>query len=93
MNNKNGDDGTANTITTKAELLKRLREHKNPCVQAHLKPDGPIALQVRKDVAIENDQRIAYLRYSLRGAHDVVELQHSFARLHGYTAARFSKER
>jgi len=93
VKDKSHDDGTASTITTKAELPKRLREHKKPSVQLHLAPVGPIAQQVHKEAASENDRRIAFLRNSLGGARDAIELQHSFARLHGFAAARFSKER
>ncbi|MGK2959051.1 MAG: hypothetical protein ACSLFB_11770 [Acidimicrobiales bacterium] len=93
MSDKIRDDAAEPTIATKAELLKRLRNRERPGLNVHLTPAGPIAQQIQKDSAGENERRIERLRSSLYNAHDAIELQHSFSRLDGYAVARFSKER
>jgi hypothetical protein len=93
LNSRIHDKSSSSPIATKAELLKRLRERTTLRVEAQLKPNGICAQSIRKNSDRENDRRIAILRSALGNAHDTVEAQHSFARLNGFAAARFSKER
>lgn len=93
MSDKIRDDAAESAISTKAELLKRLRNRERPGLSVHLTPAGPVAQQIHKEGVCENERRIARLRNSLHKAHAAIELQHSFSRLDGYAVARFSKER
>lgn len=93
MNRTSSASQGGSAITTKAELLQRLRERSKPQVQTQLTPNGPAVSETSKALLRENERRIALLRTSLHDAHDALETQHSFARLSGYAAARFSRTR
>ena len=93
MNRTSSASQGSSAIATKAELLQRLRERSRPQVHADLTPGGPAVLETSKTLLRENERRIALLRTSLHDAHDALETQHSFARLSGYAAARFSRTR
>lgn len=79
--------------STKEELLRRLRDRQTPQVENKLTPANDHGGYVRVEVSRENERRIAVLRNSLTKAHEVLDTQHSFARLDGYAAAHFEKER
>ncbi len=73
--------------------MRRLRDRQTPQVDNELTPANDHGRCVRVEVSRENERRIAVLRNSLTKAHEVLDTQHSFARLDGYAAAHFEKER
>lgn len=80
-------------ISTKFELLQRLRERRKPSAQAVLVPSAVDARSVANEIRNANECRIARLRENLERAHAGLEEQHSFARLDGFAASRFNRER
>lgn len=87
------DNTGSSAIATKAELLQLLRDRPKPQVHARLTPSGPELSESHKTLQRENERRIALLRTSLLNAHEVVEVQHSFARLFGYAKSHFKRDR
>lgn len=87
------NDDTHPTISTKEELLRRLREHPAPRSAATLEPGRVLSMDTRRQVDEENRKRIAVLRDRLEKAALEVETQQVFARLGGYAKSNFSNER
>lgn len=81
------------SISTKHELLTRLREKSVPDCAATLDLDSGVGTDVRRKGEEEGLLRIARLRSSLDSAHDRLERHQAFARLGGYAKAWFSQER
>ena len=81
------------TVSTKEELLRRLRNRSAPNRAATLEPQGGRGSEVKREIEKENRQRIAVLRNSLETAHSELEVNQTFARLGGFAKARFSNER
>jgi len=89
-------DRSSNThpaISTKEELLRRLRERPVPRSAATLEPGRGFSIEAKQRLDEDNRQRIAVLRSTLDQAHTELETQQVFARLGGYAKARFSNER
>lgn len=81
------------TVSTKEELMRRLRERTKPTPTVTLEPDGSVAGDVRRHRDNEGRMRIAKLRSSLVAAQSEFQTQQTFARLGGYAKARFGRER
>lgn len=81
------------TISTKEELIQRLRHRRKPLVHAELTPTGETLREIARRNDGENERRIARLRNSLEDAGGNLDKQQSFARLGGFAAARFNRER
>lgn len=86
-------DNAYPAITTKEELLRRLREQRAPLSAAKLEPGRGLAIDARRQVDEENRKRIATLRDRLEKAATEVEAQQVFARLGGYAKSGFSQSR
>jgi len=87
------NDDTRPTISTKEELLRRLREQRAPLSAAKLEPARGLAIDARRQVDEENRKRIATLRDRLGKAGTEVEAQQVFARLGGFAKSNFSQSR
>lgn len=88
---KNGD--THPTISTKEELLRRLRERRAPRSAATLEPGRGLTMAAKRQIDEENRNRIAVLRDRLKKAATEVEAQQVFARLGGFAKSNFSQSR
>lgn len=89
-----GRSGNAHpAISTKEELLRRLREQRAPRCSAKLEPGISLTIDARREVDEENRKRIAVLRNTLDKASTEFETQQAFARLGGYSKSNFSKSR
>lgn len=86
-------EGAFPAISTKEELLQRLRYRHKPSVQARPQPSSLDVRDIANAVDHANERRIARLRKGLGQAHSRLEEQHSFARLGGFAASRFNRER
>ena len=80
-------------ISTKEELMRRLRERTKPTPTVTLEPDDSAAGNVRRVRENEGRMRIARLQASLDAAQSEFQTQQTFARLGGYAKARFDHER
>ena len=80
-------------ISTKHELLMRLRERSVPDCEATLDLDSGVGTDVRRKGETERLFRIARLGGSLDSAHDRLDKQQAFARLGGYAKAGFEIKR
>ena len=81
------------TISTKEELLRRLRIRQTPSSTATLEPGGRLGKIAKRQTDEENRERISNLRNSLGAARRELEEQQVFARLSGFARAQFSNER
>lgn len=86
-------NNTHPVISTKHELLMRLRERSAPDCAATLDLDSNLGVDVRRKGEEERLLRIARLRGSLNSAHDRLDKQQAFARLGGYAKAGFEIKR
>ena len=81
------------SISTKAEMLARLRNRPKPVLSVEQRPLGDVTQHVHKKVSEENELRIAKLRNSLGDAKERTETDHTFARLKGFPSAQFDRYR
>jgi len=80
-------------ISTKEELLRRLRQRDVPNNIPTLEPGRELVVAVKRRSEEENLKRIAALKNSLDAAHTDFETQQVFSRLGGFAKSRFSNER
>ena len=81
------------SISTKAEMLDRLRNRPKPALSLEHRPLGGVTQEVHRKVSEENELRIAKLRSSLGDAKQRTETDHTFARLKGFPSAQFDRSR
>ena len=81
------------SISTKAEMLARLRNRPKPVLSMEHRPLGDVTQDVHKKVSEENELRIAKLRNSLGDAKQRAESDHTFSRLRGFPSAQFDRSR
>lgn len=84
---------TPPTISTKAELLQRLRERPAPAAERAYTPDDADATHLKNLSAQSNEERIARLRASLDRSSVSIQRDQAQARLRGYSRAHFEHER
>ncbi|WBQ11204.1 hypothetical protein L2D01_05330 [Hyphomonadaceae bacterium ML37] len=81
------------SISTKSEMLMRLRTRPKPSASLDLRPAVAITADVHRKIAKENEERIQRLKRSLESARMKAETHHTFSRLGGYSKAQFERAR
>ena len=80
-------------IATKAEL-DRLKENRPvPAPELDLSPDGPIAVDLKEQIADANEDRINELQERLQRLRDGADREFSFAQERGHAKADFDRNR
>jgi hypothetical protein len=81
------------TISTKAELDKRLAERAKAAPEHVPSPDGSGMSDLKSASAQSNEERIARLRASLGRSSSSIQHDQAQSLLHGYARSCFERER